>query len=183
MEHTEIHSSFPSILWSSLSKNAARELPSWARQCVCVCDVMERTRSPCSPKVYDNDNNEYISKALNPSTSDLDEAKSAVHVQLKPSKQTNQQHNEKSGDGWVEGQGPNIKYTTNYTLHNSLSQTPFSLSLPPPLPLSLPLQPISSPIIHSPSHSPSQNYFMSQSFCALRERTNMTTSCEAQIWS
>ena len=35
---------------------------------------------------------EYISKALNPSMSDLHEAQSAVHVQLKPSKQLVREH-------------------------------------------------------------------------------------------
>ena len=34
-----------------------------------------------------NNNNEYTSRALNPSVSNLHEAQSAVHVQLKPSKQ------------------------------------------------------------------------------------------------
>ena len=35
-----------------------------------------------------NDNNKYISKALNPSISDPHEAQSAVNAQLKPSKTT-----------------------------------------------------------------------------------------------
>ena len=99
-----------------------------------------------------NDNDEYISKAPNPSISDPHEAQSAVGVQLKPSKQRNQRHQEEVGDGRVKGQGPSIKYTTNYTLHNSLSH-PVSLSfslflfpLPPSLhfssrhSLSLPLR-------------------------------------------
>ena len=99
-----------------------------------------------------NDNDEYISKAPNPSISDPHEAQSAVGVQLKPSKQRNQRHQEEVGDGRVKGQGPSIEYTTNYTLHNSLSH-PVSLSfslflfpLPPSLhfssrhSLSLPLR-------------------------------------------
>ena len=49
---------------------------------------------------YNNNNNKYISKALNPSVRNLHEAQSAAHVylnlsklpiQLKPSKQRNQQ--------------------------------------------------------------------------------------------
>ena len=67
-----------------------------------------------------NNNNKYISKALNPS-SDLHEAQSTVHVQLKPSKQSNQRHQEKSGDGRGKKHGSSINYTTNYTWHNSLS--------------------------------------------------------------
>ena len=69
--------------------------------------------------------------------SNLHEAQSAVHVQLKlsklhiqvkPNKQRRQknekQTNEKkAGDGWVKGQGPNIKYTTNYILHNPFSHS------------------------------------------------------------
>ena len=46
-------------------------------------------------EVEDNDNNRYTSKALNPSVSDLQEAQSAVHVQLKPSIQRNQRHEKK----------------------------------------------------------------------------------------
>ena len=42
-----------------------------------------------------NNNNKYISKALNPSIINLHEAQSAVHVQLKPSKERNQRHYEK----------------------------------------------------------------------------------------
>ena len=70
----------------------------------------------------------YISKTLNPSMSDLREAQSAVHIQLKPCKQRNQLHQEKIGNGQVKGQGPSIKYTTSYTLQNSLTQS-LSLSL------------------------------------------------------
>ena len=60
--------------------------------------------------------------------SDLREAQSAVHIQLKPCKQRNQLHQEKIGNGQVKGQGPSIKYTTSYTLQNSLTQS-LSLSL------------------------------------------------------
>ena len=75
-------------------------------------------------------NKKYISKTLNPSMSDLREAQSAVHIQLKPCKQRNQLHQEKIGNGQVKGQGPSIKYTTSYTLQNSLTQS-LSLSLSP----------------------------------------------------
>ena len=71
-------------------------------------------------------NNKYISRALNPSLSNLPEAQSAVHVQLeteqttysiktkqtkKPSMSRKQKTNKqtKAGDGRVTGQGPNIK--------------------------------------------------------------------------
>ena len=70
-----------------------------------------------------HNNNKYISRALNPSVSNLPEAQSAVHIQLKlsklhiqlkPSKQRNQRCQEnkkqkKAGDRWVNGHGPNIK--------------------------------------------------------------------------
>ena len=68
-----------------------------------------------------NNNNKYISKALNPSISDLHEPQSTIQVQLKPSKQRNQRHQEKVGDGRVKGQGPSFKYKTIYTLFNSLT--------------------------------------------------------------
>ena len=66
-------------------------------------------------------NNNNISKALNPSVSNLHEAESAVrvqlklskqHIQLKPSKQRNQRRQkrkEKGGVGRSEGQCPDIK--------------------------------------------------------------------------
>ena len=71
-----------------------------------------------------NDNNKYISRALNPSVSNLPDAQNTVHVQfklsklhiqLKPSKQRNQRRQKienkqtKAGDRRVKGQGPNIK--------------------------------------------------------------------------
>ena len=75
-----------------------------------------------------NNNNNYISRALNPSVSNQLETQSAVHVQLKlsklhvqlkPNKQRNQgcqktkkpQANKqtKAGGQWVKGQGSNIK--------------------------------------------------------------------------
>ena len=81
--------------------------------------------------INNDDDNDNIFKALNPSISELHEAQSAVHVQIKSSKQRNQRHQERAGDGRVKGQGPGIKYTTDYTLHNSFSQSVslFSLSL------------------------------------------------------
>ena len=70
----------------------------------------------------DNNNDKYISRAVNPSVGNLPEAQSAVHVQLKlsnlhiqlkPSKQRNQRLQEtknnkqtKVGGGRVKGQGP-----------------------------------------------------------------------------
>ena len=57
--------------------------------------------------------NKYISKVLKPSVSDLHQVQSAGHVQIKPSKQTNQHHQEKVVAGWMKGQGQSIKYTTN----------------------------------------------------------------------
>ena len=71
--------------------------------------------------------------------SNLHEAQSAVHVQLKPSKphtqskpskqrnQRRQKQKETAGDGRVKGQDPTMKQTTNYPLHN-----PFSHSVSPP---------------------------------------------------
>ena len=90
--------------------------------------------------------------------SNLHEAHRAVHVQLKPSKERSQRHPEKAGDGWVKGQGPNIKSTTNYTYLSYTQSAPFSLSLSLSLslflslPLSLSLAPSRSPsITHSTS--------------------------------
>ena len=68
-------------------------------------------------RVSNNDsNNKYISRALNPSVSNLPEAQSAVHVQLQLSKQRNQRRQKtttnkptKAGDGRVKGQDSNIK--------------------------------------------------------------------------
>ena len=51
-----------------------------------------------------SNNYKYISRALDPSVSNLHEAQSAVQVQLKP--------NKPHKDGRVKGQGPNIKQTT-----------------------------------------------------------------------
>ena len=117
--------------------------------------------------------NKYISIALNASVSNLHGDKSAVCVQLKPSKLRNLRHQEKARDGWVKGQGQSVKYMTNYTLHDSLSLSPSlppsrpplspslspspslpspSLPIPPLSPLSLPHS-ISPPITHSPSLS------------------------------
>ena len=65
---------------------------------------------------------------LNPFMSDVHEAQSTVHVQLKPRKQRNQQHKEKAGDGWMNRQDLSIRYTIYYMLHNSHSVSPSSLS-------------------------------------------------------
>ena len=59
-------------------------------------------------------NNKYISKALNPSISDLHEAQNAVYVELKLRQQRNQRHPEQAGDGRVKGQGP----STGIDLHD-----------------------------------------------------------------
>ena len=53
-----------------------------------------------------------MSKTLNLSTSDLHEAQGALHVQLQPSKERKQRHQEKAGGGQVKRQGPSIKYST-----------------------------------------------------------------------
>ena len=57
-----------------------------------------------TPRHYHN-NNEYISKALNHSISNLHEAQSATCSIKTKQKQTNKQnprHQEKAGDGWVK---------------------------------------------------------------------------------
>ena len=64
-----------------------------------------------------------MSKALTPCRSNLHEAQSTAHVELKPSEQGN---TAKKKGGGVKGQSPSIKYRTYCTLHNSLS---FSLCL------------------------------------------------------
>ena len=83
---------------------------------------------------------------LDPTISDLHEVQNAVHVQLKTKQTKKPAKSRKSWDGWVKGQGPSIKYTTNYTLTNFLSLISHSLSplslTPSLLPsLTLPLSP------------------------------------------
>ena len=75
---------------------------------------------------FNNNNNKYISRALTPSVSNLPEAQSAVHVQLKLSKQRNQRRQENKTKtnkslGWA-GKGARSKYQlTSYMLHNPYS--------------------------------------------------------------
>ena len=67
---------------------------------MCHLSAVPPDHSSVFQMIDDNNNNKYISGALNPSASSLPEAQSAVHVQLKlsklhiqlkPSKQGNQQ--------------------------------------------------------------------------------------------
>ena len=60
--------------------------------CVCmyVCECVCLSVCVCVCVVLCNNIDQYISEVLNPSISDLQEAQSAVHVQLKPSQQRNQ---------------------------------------------------------------------------------------------
>ena len=83
-----------------------------------------------------SDDNKYISKTLNPTISDLHEAKSAVHVRLKPSKQTNKQKTATSrkSRGWA-GEGARCKYQIYGYLY--ISSLPLTQSHILSLPLSL----------------------------------------------
>lgn len=90
-------------------------------------------------------NDKYVSKTLNPSTSDTPEAGKQANKERSIAKK-------KPGMGGVKGQGPNIKYTANHTLiTSSLIQSPLPPSPPPStLPLSL-SHSISAPITPFPS--------------------------------
>ena len=141
----DLKTGMPTFLAAKINGDQFHVLP------VSICKQFE---------TWNNNNNKYISPALNPSVSDLREAQNAVHS-VKTKEETNkernkqktsQRHQEIAGDGRVKRQGPTRLMIHYITLSHPVSLSPsLSPSFPPP-PTLPPLSP--SPSLSSPSLTP-----------------------------